>query len=175
MTEPGVASNPLSQPDASALIGVAAALQGHLELGDLSQHVVDSLNRHLHRAGLVESGAGPAELRLALANLNQRIRHVLGEHDEPPAPDTGQVDQYFGFVSETAAQAFAERARALRELAAPPVAVDGRAYDGEVSWQVAVRTVELPLSGQFDHHVQQLGALAAGHGGTYGGWGTPVD
>jgi hypothetical protein len=172
MTQQGVAPNPLGQQDAAALIGVAAVLEGHLLAGDLNPHVVDSLNRHLQSAGLVESGAGPAQLRLALANLNQRLRHVLGEHDQPPAPDTGQVDQYFGFASEAAAQAFAEAARTQRESASSPVAVDGGAYDGEVRWQVAVRTVELPLSVEFDHHVQRLRALAAGHGGSYGGWGS---
>jgi hypothetical protein len=157
------------------MIGVAAVLEGHLVVGDLDPHVVDSLNRHLQSAGLVESGAGPAELRLALADLNQRIRHVLGEHDAPPVPDAGQVDHYFGFAPEAAAQAFVEAARARGEPAAPPVAVDGRAYDGEVSWQVAVGTAELPLSVEFDDHVQRLGALATGrHGGTYGGWGTPT-
>jgi regulator of RNase E activity RraB len=49
--------------------------------------------------------------------------------------------------------------------------VDGRAYDGDVGWQVAVRTSELPLSAEFDTQVRQLRALAAEHGGTYGGWG----
>jgi hypothetical protein len=126
--------------------------------------------------GLVGSGAGPAGLRLALADLNQRLRHALGEQDEPPAPDTGQVDhqvdQYVGFASVTAAHAFVESARARGESAVPPVAVDGAAYDGEVRWQVAVRTAELPLSTEFDDHVARLRALAAEHGGIHGGWGS---
>jgi hypothetical protein len=50
------------------------------------------------------------------------------------------------------------------------VEVDGRAYDGEVRWQVAVRTSELPLSAAFDAQVDRLRSLAAEHGGTYGGW-----
>jgi hypothetical protein len=175
VTRQGAAPNPLGQQDAAALIGVAAVLEGHLLVGDLNRHVVDSLNRQLQKAGLVGSGAGPAELRLSLANLNQRLRYVLGEYDEPPAPATGEVDQYFGFPSETAARAFAEAARAQRESVAPPVAVDGRAYDGDVSWQVGVRTAELPLSVEFDRHQQRLRALAAGHGGTHGGWGGPTD
>jgi hypothetical protein len=166
------APNPLGQQDAAALIGVTAVLQGHLLIGELSPHLVDSLNRHLHRAGLVASDAGPAELRLALANLTQRVRYALGEYDEPPAPDTGQVDHYIGFASQTAAQAFAEVSAAQGESAAPPVPVDGRAYEADVSWQVAVRTAELPLSVEFDHHMKQLRELAAGYGGSYGGWGS---
>lgn len=139
---------------------------------ELSPDLVDALNRHLHTAGLVESEAGPAELRLALANLTDRLRYALGEYEEPPAPDTGQAEQYFGFASETAAQAFVETSTAAGESAGPPEAVDGRAYDGAVSWQVAVRTVELPLSDEFDHHVKRLRERAAQHGGSYGGWGT---
>jgi hypothetical protein len=141
-------------------------------IGELSPHLVDSLNRHLHRAGLVESDAGPAQLRLALANLTDRIRYALGEYEEPPAPDTGRAEQYFGFASETAARAFAEASTVIGESAASPEAVGGRAYDGDVSWQVAVRTAELPLSDEFAHHVKQLRELAARHGGSYGGWGT---
>jgi hypothetical protein len=175
MTRHGAAGHPLGEQDGAALIGMTALLEGHLLSGGMAPHLVDSLNRHLQRAGLVESGAGPAELRLALADLNQRLRYVLGEHDESPAPGTGQVDQYFGFASVTAAHAFAESARARSESAASPVAVDGGAYDGEVRWQVAVRTAELPLSAEFDDHVVRLRALAAEHGGTYGGWGSAAD
>jgi hypothetical protein len=166
------ALNPLGRQDAAALIGVTAVLQGHLLSRALSPHLVDALNRHLHTAGLVESDAGPAELRLALANLTDRIRYALGEYDEPSAPDTGQAEQYFGFASETAAQTFAEASSADGESAGPPEAVDGRAYDGDVSWQVAVRTAELPLSDEFDHHVKRLRDLAAQYGGSYGGWST---
>ena len=172
MTRHGVAPNPLGAQDAAALVEVAAVLEGHLLSGGMDPHLVDSLNRHLQRVGLVGSGAGPAGLRLALADLNQRLRHALGEQDEPRAPDTGQVDQYVGFASVTAAHAFVESARARGESAVPPVAVDGAAYDGEVRWQVAVRTAELPLSTEFDDHVARLRALAAEHGGIHGGWGS---
>jgi hypothetical protein len=164
--------NPLGQQDAAALIGVTAVLQGHLLTGGLSANLVDSLNRHLHKAGLVESDSGPAELRLALANLTDRIRYALGEYDEPPPPDTGQVDHYIGFASRTAAQAFAEASAAQGESVAPPVPVNGRAYDGDVNWQVAVRTAELPLSVAFDHRLKRLRQLAARDGGSYGGWGS---
>jgi hypothetical protein len=166
------ALNRLGRQDAAALIGMTAVLQGHLLIGELSPDLVDALNRRLHKAGLVESEAGPAELRLALANLTERVRYALGEYDEPPAPDSGQAEQYFGFASEIAAQAFAGASAVDGEFAASPERVDGRAYDGDVRWQVAVRTAELPLSDGFDRHVKRLRELAARHGGSYGGWGT---
>jgi len=168
------APRPLHRRDAAALIGIAAALEGHLLSGELDPLLAAALGRHLHEAGLVEGDAGPADLRLALGNLNQRLRYTNGEHDAPPAPDTGQTDQYFGFPDRAAAEAFAESAAARDEVAAAPVTVDGRAYDGDVGWQVAVRTTELPLSVAFERHVLRLAALAGEHGGSYGGWGSVI-
>ncbi|MCU1667812.1 MAG: hypothetical protein JWP40_739 [Blastococcus sp.] len=133
MTQDGAAPNPLSRQDAAALIGVAAVLEGALLTGEMDPHLVGSLNRHLHKAGLVGPGAGAPELRLALADLNQRIRYVLGEYADPPVPGTGEADQFFGFASRAAASSFAAAAGSLGEAAAPPVAVDGRAYDGDVN------------------------------------------
>lgn len=52
--------------------------------------------------------------------------------------------------------------------------MDGRAYDGDVGWQVAVRTEEPPLTAAFDRHVLRLAALAGPHGGSYGGWGSVI-
>ena len=168
------APRPLHRRDAAALIGIAAVLEGHLLSGELDPLLAAALVRHLHEAGLVEGDAGPADLRLALANLNQRIRYANGELEGPPAPDTGEANQYFGFPDRTAAEAFAESAAARDEAAAAPVPVDGRAYDGDVGWQVAVRTTELPLSVAFERHVLRLAALAGEHGGSYGGWGSVI-
>jgi hypothetical protein len=168
------APQPLRPEDAAALIRITAVLEGHLLSGESDPDLVEALTRHLHGAGLLEAGAGPADLRLALANLNQRIRYANGEHDAPPAPDTGQVDQYFGFPDRATAEAFAESATARGEAAAAPVAVDGRAYDDDVAWQVAVRTTEPPLSVAFDRHVLRLVAVAGEHGGTYGGWASVI-
>jgi hypothetical protein len=171
MSHDGMAPRPLGGRDAAALIGVAAVLEGHVVAGDLAPHVLDSLVRHFHGAGLVGAEAGPAELRLAPADLNQRLRYALGEHDEPPAPGTGAADVLFGFASEAAAAAFAGAVGAEGEVVATPVPVDGRSYDGDVGCQVTVRTAEPPLSSGFDAHLQRLLASAAVHGGTYGGWG----
>jgi hypothetical protein len=174
VSEDGAVPHPLGRQDAAALIGVLAVLEGQLIAGALDRHVIDHLNGHLHGADLVGPGAGPAELRVALATLNQRLRYVLGEYDEPPAPDTGEVEQYFGFAAEAPAQAFVEAVRARGRTTAAPVPVGGRACDdGTVRWQVAVRTAELPLSAAFAVDQQQLLALATQHGGSHGGWASP--
>ena len=131
MPDDGPAPNPLGRRDAEALIGVLAVLEGHLINGDLDPHVVGHLSTHV-----VGPDAGPAELRVALGNLNQRLRYVLGEHDEPPTPDTGLVDLYVGFASEADAQAFTEAAPS----AGAPVAVDDPAALGRVrrgAWAAA--------------------------------------
>ena len=165
MTDDGPAPNALDRQDAEALIGVLAVVEGHLINGDLDPHVVDRLGERL-----VGPGAGAAELRVALGNLDQRLRYVLGEHDQPPTPDTGQVDLFLGFAAEAAAHAFS---RAIPSAGAP-VAVDGTSYDdGTVRWQVAVRSTALPLSAEFDGERARLLALAADHGGQDGGWGGP--
>ena len=167
MADDGPAPNPLAKQDAAALIGLLAVLEGHLITGDLDPHVVDHLTSRLQIAG-------PAELRVALGNLNRRLRHVLGEYDERPAPDTGQVDLYVGFSAEDAAHAFLEAVRAQGTAAAGPVAVDGRSYDDKtVRWQVAVRSTALPLSAEFELERGRLLALAAESDGRDGGWAGP--
>jgi hypothetical protein len=158
-------THPLGRQDAEALIGVLAVLEGHLVAGDLDPHVVDRLGERL-----VGPGAGAAELRVALGNLNQRLRYSLGEHDEPPVPDSGLVDLYLGFAVEADAHAFTDAVPS----AGNPMAVDGKSYDDEtVRWQVAVRSTTLPLSAEFDLERARLLALAADHGGQDGGWGGP--
>jgi hypothetical protein len=164
-TTDGVAPNPLDERDAEALIGVMAVLEGHLVAGDLDPHVVGSLSERL-----VGPGAGAAGLRVALSNLNHRLRYVLGEYDDPPTPDSGQVDLHVGFAAEEAARAFTEAVPS----AGAPVAVDGRSYDDEsVRWQVAVRSTALPLSAEFDTERARVLALAAERDGRDGGWGSP--
>jgi hypothetical protein len=166
------APRPLQRQDAAVVVRITAVLESYLLSGEADPDLVEALIRHLHAERLVGADAGPADLRLALANLNHRVRHANGEYDTPPQPDTGQVDHLFGFLDRAAAEAFAEAAAARGEAVAAPVAVDGRAYDGEVGWQVAVRTTELPLSVAFDRHVLRLAALAGEHSGSYGGWST---
>ena len=159
------APNALGRRDAEALIGVMAVLEGHLVAGDLDPHAIDSLSERL-----VGPGAGASELLVALGNLIQRLRYVLGEHDELPAGDTGHVDLYVGFAARAAAQAFTEAVPS----AGSPTAVDGRSYDDEtVRWQVAVRSTSLPLSPEFELERGRLLALAAERGGRDGGWGGP--
>jgi hypothetical protein len=102
------------------------------------------------------------------------LRHALGEFDAPPAPDTGEVEQYVGFRSETAARAFVEAASSDGTSVSTPVPVDGRSYDDEtVRWQVTVRSTALPLSAGFELERGRLLTLAAEHGGSDDGWAGP--
>ena len=70
--------------DATALIGLTAVLEGHLLAGDLDPHLVGHLVRWLRSAGVLDATAGTPELRVLLANLNQRLRFALGEYGDPP-------------------------------------------------------------------------------------------
>ncbi|GAA0323090.1 hypothetical protein [Kineococcus aurantiacus] len=67
---------PLSQDDATALIGVLAVLQGHVLSHELDGDVAARLRRRVGVDG------GDAELEAALDNLDQRLRHALEEYDE---------------------------------------------------------------------------------------------
>ena len=75
--------------DVAALIGMLAVLESEVQGADAGDEVPDwalPLARRLNRDGLLPLDADSRELRQALNDLNQRLRYVLGEHDEPPTP-----------------------------------------------------------------------------------------
>ena len=65
--------------DLTALIGILAVLEG-----EMTPHLADRIRDRLERAALLAPGGSEGELRRALGDLNQRLRHALGERDEPP-------------------------------------------------------------------------------------------
>ena len=164
------APGPASRQDAAALVGLVAVLEGELLTGNLTPYTVEQLCRCFEQDGLLAARPGPAELRLALANLNQRLRVTLGEQDEPIEPNVGYCEQYFGFATQTAARDFAAAARAAGKPASGPAAYDYQGYNEPVSWQVVIGTTELVLTPEFDEQVQQLTVLAQQYDGLYGGW-----
>lgn len=73
--------------DIAALIGVLAVREGELSGTQDADEIpvwAAHLAQRLSRDGLLPSNADWRELRQALSNLNQRLRYVLGEYDEPP-------------------------------------------------------------------------------------------
>jgi len=76
--------------DVAALIGMLAKLEGELMLpNDRDDDVPEwaqGLATRLSRDGLMGSPAGNRDLRQTLSDLNHRLRHVLGEYDDPPGP-----------------------------------------------------------------------------------------
>lgn len=77
--------------DVAALIGMLAVLEGEVWASELSARYevaaipewVEHLASRLATDGILPSDGGTQELRRALGDLNQRLRYVLGEHDEP--------------------------------------------------------------------------------------------
>ena len=71
----------------AALIGLLAVLEGEVWAADTADDDIPEwakrLARRLSRDGLLASNPGNQELRRALGDLNQRLRYVLGEHDDP--------------------------------------------------------------------------------------------
>ena len=169
MSDDLIATRPARRQDAAALVGLLSVLEAHLLTDDLGEATVDQLGKRLQREGLVAAGSGPAQVRLALANLNQRLRVTLGEQ-ERPEPAAGRTWQYFGFTSQSAAGDFASVARGFGRVVTGPEVYDETRYSSPVSWQVAVESTELPLNPQYDNEVDQLVALVRRHQGQYGGW-----
>ena len=73
--------------DVAVLIGVLAVLEGEVWASETESddvpHWVDHLARRLARDDLLPAEAGTLELRRTLGDLNQRLRYVLGEYDDP--------------------------------------------------------------------------------------------
>ena len=166
--EPAQAQRVTDQ-DLEVLIGVAAILQGELLSRAVDEQLLAKLVKRFQDAKLLQAGGGAADLRVALQNLNSRLRYVLGEQGHPPAPAPGHANQLFGFCTQGAANAFLHSARAEGEQGSGPVAVDGRAYQNPASWEVTIHTSDIPLTQQFDDHQRSLTRLARAHGGQHGG------
>lgn len=77
--------------DVAALVGVLAVLEGEVWAAELNARYevaaipewAEHLARRLASDGLLRHDAGYMDLRQVLGDLNQRLRYVLGEHDEP--------------------------------------------------------------------------------------------
>lgn len=152
--------------DAEALLGIVIGLEAFL-IGDPAPELVALLSRRLKSAGLVGEGEGRPEVRLVLANLNQRLRYALGEYDDAPQPDIGLVDHDISFDSTATALRFADTIRGLGMRWRQEVPGDS----GRV--RVIVTTTDLLLSPGFDAARMQICAAAADCGGTYEGSGGP--
>ncbi len=152
--------------DVAAVVRVLSALQVHLLSGDLPPQLTSSLGRHLVTAGLLQDGAAPADVLLALDDLAARLR------SGGTAPEvSGETRHLVGFATREQADAFAAGAarRAGDEVGGPVPAEEGRWVD-EVQWQVVVRVTEPPMSPAFDARIAGLHALADGLHGHLGGW-----
>ena len=160
--------NPLSRQDAEALLGIVIELEGAM-LDGLDQALVERLAGRLQWAGLLDRGsAGQPELRLAISNLNQRLRYALGTYDEPPQPDIGLVDHEVTFRTGTRANVF----RQLMDQAGLRSRQDPSKQEPPIV-RVTVTTAELLLSRDFNRREQQIRHAADESHGDYEGWGAP--
>jgi hypothetical protein len=155
------APNPLSREDAAALIGVLATLEGEL-LSGLDNGLWNRLAHRLRSQGTIPAGIGDrAGLRIAIANLNQRVRYALGEYDEPPEPDDGLADHHVRFDSADKAAAFVQ---AMEELGLPARQIHTRDPDSD-PYLVTVTSGEPILSPDFEHRDEQIRNAAQRAGG----------
>jgi len=86
-TNPAVpAPNPVQRRDANVLIGVLAVLEGAIWAGDLNQQTTTKVAERFVQEGLLAADHGRRDLRQAINDMNQRLRHAAGEYDGPPPP-----------------------------------------------------------------------------------------
>ena len=88
MPSAGPTPRTLQTQDVKALIGLLACLEGELmaEEGDDVPDWAKRFTNRLSRDGLLTADADGRQVRQSLNDLNQRLRYVLGEYDEPPEP-----------------------------------------------------------------------------------------
>jgi hypothetical protein len=166
MTTTETTRRPLSDPDAGAIIGLLAIIEGELLVESLDVELAGLFRDRFVRAGLLPEGAGLGELRRALAELNQRVRYALGEYAEPPAPE-GSTTHTVKFRDEEAAGQFRAAVAASWPGGNPAVAATP---DRPASF-VGVEDAALPLTEAFRAHQRAIEDLAGRFGGDYTGYG----
>jgi hypothetical protein len=70
--------NPLQRRDAEALIGIVAVLDGVIWGGSLDEWTTSKVAERLVQEGLLTAGHNRDDVHLALDDLNQRLRYVVG-------------------------------------------------------------------------------------------------
>ncbi|HEY4313971.1 MAG TPA: hypothetical protein VGO19_00515 [Actinomycetes bacterium] len=166
MTTDVTMRRPLSDPDAGAIIGLLAILEGELLAETLDVELAGRFRDRLVDVGLLADSAGLGELRRALGELNQRVRYALGEYAEPPAPE-GPATHAVEFPDEAAAAQFRAAVASRWPGGNPAVA---STPDRPASF-VGVEDAELPLTGAFRAHQGAIEELAGQLGGDYAGYG----
>lgn len=86
MTDAANRPRPLTQKDASAIIGILANLEGLILVGDVDENAVEKIRLRAIGDGYLAEGADGYDLRQALNDLNHRVRYALGEYETPPLP-----------------------------------------------------------------------------------------
>jgi hypothetical protein len=149
------------------VIGILATLEGELLAGP-DNDLWDRLAEGLNDDDLMPPNIGDrAALRIAIANLNQRMRYAFGDYDAPPEPDDGLADHHVRFDTADKATAFVQ---AMDAIGLPTQKLQS-AHPQTEPFLVMVTTGEPLLSEAFEHKDTQIREAADDTGGFYEGWG----
>jgi hypothetical protein len=84
MTGDVTCPNPVMHADAAALVRLLALLEAAIWATNLINICGTSCASFSPGAGRLPDAARDDELRQAVNDMNHRLRHALGEYDEPP-------------------------------------------------------------------------------------------
>ena len=77
---------PVYVRDVEALIGWLAVVEGEVWGGAGRERLIARLRQRFERVGLLTESDDERAFRQAMSDMNQRLRFVLGEYADPPAP-----------------------------------------------------------------------------------------
>ncbi len=78
--------NPVQHSDVAVLIGILAILEGAIWADSLDARTTSKVAERFVQQGLLAADHDQRDLRLAIGDLNQRLRYAAGEYDSPPPP-----------------------------------------------------------------------------------------
>jgi hypothetical protein len=78
--------NPVQHRDAEVLTGILAILEGAIWGSSLDARAADKIAERFVHQGLLAAGHDQRDLRQAIGDMNQRLRHATGEYNSPPPP-----------------------------------------------------------------------------------------
>jgi hypothetical protein len=160
--------NPITEQDVQLLIRIIATVEGDLLARNADPHTTEKYAKRFVDVGLLSRDSdghlpSAGKVVLALEDLIQRLRYVLGEYDEAPLPMPELLAHELELPSEEAARS------CLDALPSGQVRDAVIHHTDTEGWLLLAFYPELPPDRDFHERAALLERTAALHGGRYNG------